>query len=268
MGYDLHIHSTFSDGTYRPEELVAKALVKRLSGIAITDHDTIAGLPDGAREAEKRGLRFITGVELTTDWGDDEVHILGYGFALHQPQLENKLERVLAARNDRARQIVAELNRKGVPLAWERVKAQTTSKFVGRTHIYKALEAAGQIAPEHRQNAFEYYLGHDGLAYVPHQEIGTLEAIELINECGGLAVLAHPGRMGNDELIKRLVDGGLRGIEVFYPSHTPEMVRFYLEMAKRYRLVVTGGSDYHGVFSRTQLGEAQVEAVSWLHHWA
>ncbi len=262
-GYDLHVHSIFSDGSYRPAELVAKAIVKGLAGIGLTDHDTIAGIPEGLAEAGKRGLQFIPGVELTTDWGDNEVHILGYRFDLHHPRLVKKLEAVVASRNERARQIVKKLNQHRIQLSWEKVKAQTTSEFVGRTHIFKALEAAGQIEPEHRQNAFEYYLGRDGMAFVPHEELGTLEAVELLRESGGLPVLAHPGRMGNDDLIKQLVDRGLRGIEVYYPSHTPEMVAYYLSLTQRYHLMVTGGSDFHGVFSRAQLGEAQVAELPW-----
>lgn len=263
MGYDLHVHSSYSDGTMKPAELVAQACSKRLSGMALTDHDTIAGIREGLVEAERRKLLFIPGVELTTDWGEAEVHILGYNFQLDNPRLNRKLDAVLEARNDRARQILKKLNLHRIPLSWEKVKAQTTSNFVGRAHIFKALQASGQIRPEHRRNAFEYYLGKNGIAFVPHQEIDTLEAIEIINESGGIPVLAHPGRMGDDGLIERLVDAGLKGIEVYYPSHTPELVEYYLDLCRRFQLIITGGSDYHGAFSQTRLGEAVAPEIPW-----
>lgn len=263
MGYDLHVHSSYSDGTFKPAELIAKATAKRLQGIALTDHDTIAGIPEALAEAAKRRIILVPGVELTTDWGEDEVHILGYRFDQTNRTLNQKLNAAMAARNDRARAILEKLKQHRIDLSWDRVKAQTTSNFVGRAHIFKALEASGQIAPCHRRNAFDYYLGKQGIAYVPHDEITTIEAIELINQSGGVSVLAHPGRMGNDDLIKRLVDAGLQGIEVFYPTHTSEMVEYYADLVKKYQLIATGGSDYHGVFSRTQLGQATVAEISW-----
>ena len=262
MGYDLHVHSIYSDGTLKPAVLVAKAMAKGLNGLALTDHDTIAGLPEATLAARELKLTFIPGVELTTDYGDKEVHVLGYNFLDQGNQLAKKLETVIASRNDRARLIIKKLNQHSIPLTWEQVQAQTTSNFVGRTHIFRALENARLIPKEHSWGAFNYYLGKNGVAYVPHQELGTREAIDLINNTQGISVLAHPGRMGEDALIRELIDFGLQGIEIFYPAHTPEMVAHYLKVAADFKLIVTGGSDYHGAFSHTKMGDAQVPEVS------
>ena len=263
MGYDLHTHSIYSDGSLRPAELVQKAIERGLSGIALTDHDTVAGVAEAMEVAGDRNYRLIPGVELTTDLGENEVHVLGYNMDLQYPALLKKLTLVMEARDERARAILRKLNKHRIPLSWAKVAAQTTSRFVGRTHIFKAMEAAGLVEPAHRLNAFDYYLGKNGLAYEPHREIGTKEAIRLIRDAGGIPVLAHPGRMGNNQLFSELVQAGLAGLEVYYPTHTPEMIAQFLKAAKRYGLLVTGGSDYHGAFSRAKLGEAQVPELPW-----
>lgn len=263
MGYDLHMHSIYSDGVLKPVELIEKAMARGVTGIALTDHDTIAGIAEALAEARNRNFEFIPGVELTTDYGSTEVHILGYDFHLQAPELLNKLDLIVEARNERARMIVKKLNKHGIPVDWDKVQAKTTSKFVGRTHIFKALEAEGLIHPERRREAFEYYLGKNGLAYEPHREINTFEAVELIAASGGIPVLAHPGRMENDRLIAELYERGLKGLEVYYPSHTPDLVTRYLEIAARYQLFVTGGTDYHSSFNQVKIGDYQAREIEW-----
>ena len=263
MGYDLHIHSIYSDGTLKPAELIQKAVSRGLTGIALTDHDTVAGIAEANLEAVRYGLEFIPGVELTTDYGEVEVHILGYDYDLTAPKLLQKLELIVESRNERAKTILKKLNKHRIPLSWEKVKAKTTSKFVGRAHIFRAMEAAGFVNQEHRQELFEYYLGKHGLAYEPHREIGTFEAVGLINDSGGTPVLAHPGRMDNEKLICQLLEVGLKGLEVFYPTHTPDLVTRYLAIADRYHLFITGGTDYHGAFSQTKIGDCQATDIPW-----
>lgn len=262
MGYDLHMHSIYSDGTMSPSELVSRAIKRGLDGIALTDHDSIEGVAEALLEGERRRYPVIPGVELTTDYGESEVHILGYNFDEQDRKLREKLVAIVEYRNERAREILKKLQRHNIALSWEKVLEQTTSKFVGRTHIFKALEKAGLLNKEKSREAFEYYLGKNGLAYVPHEEIGTVEAIELVNNAGGIPVLAHPGRVGEDSLIRKLVGFGLKGLEVYYPSHTPAMVADYLKTAGDLHLIVTGGSDYHGGLSQNRLGESQVDEVS------
>ncbi|NLW47668.1 MAG: PHP domain-containing protein [Firmicutes bacterium] len=263
MGFDLHTHSTFSDGSLTPGQLVRKATGSGLDGIALTDHDTVAGIEEALSEALIHQFTFLPGIELTTDFGNVEAHILGYNFDFRNQDLLQKLKTVLESRNERARLIIKKLNRARIPLSWEKVKAETTSGFVGRAHIYRALRSAGLVT--HGREAFNYYLGKNGIAYVPHQEIETFEAIALLREAGGISVLAHPGRMANDGLVARLVAKGLQGIEAYYPTHTKEQTERYLKMAAKYDLIITGGSDFHGAFSQTKLGDAQVKIIS---NWA
>lgn len=262
MGYDLHTHSIYSDGSLKPLELVQKAVKSGLDGIALTDHDTVSGLQEAVVEAEKYRFTFIPGIELTTDFGDSEVHILGYNLDYDNPKLLQKLEVILESRDERARLIIKKLNRAKIPLSWEKVKAETTSRFIGRAHIYRALQTSGLIPISNQRDVFSYYLGKNGVAYVPHREIETLEAIALINETDGTPVLAHPGRMADDQLIAKLTKNGLQGIEAYYPTHTTELSERYLQLAAKYKLIVTGGSDYHGAFSQTRLGDAQVKEIS------
>lgn len=263
MGYDLHLHSIYSDGTLKPAELIQKAVNRGLTGIALTDHDTVAGIGEASLAAARHDLEFIPGVELTTDYGEIEVHILGYDYDITAPKLLQKLELIVESRNERAKTILTKLNKHRIPLTWEKVKAKTTSKFIGRTHIFRAMEAAGFVNHEHRQEIFEYYLGKNGLAYEPHREIGTMEAVGLITDSGGIPVLAHPGRMDHEKLIYQLMEAGLKGLEVFYPTHTPDLVSRYLEIAGRYHLYITGGTDYHGAFSQTKIGDYQAPEIPW-----
>ncbi len=261
MGYDLHVHSIYSDGTLSPRELVEKAILRELDGFALTDHDTLEGLSEALQAAEEANFTLIPGIEFTTDLGQSEVHILGYDFDLHNSALIKKIAVIIESRIARARAMVLKLQRHGIALAWEQVCKLTTSKFVGRYHIFQALLAEKLINPALAQKSFHHYLGKHGLAYVPHQEIDTVEAIQLINDAGGIAVLAHPGRMENDHLIYQLVEAGLGGLEAYYPTHPPKMIEHYLKLSAELGLMVTGGSDYHGGRGQNRLGEAQISQL-------
>jgi predicted metal-dependent phosphoesterase TrpH len=258
MGFDLHIHSIYSDGAITPRELIAEAKRKGLSGIALTDHDTVDGLDEAVRAAQQENFCLIPGIELTTDYGKVEAHILGYNFDFHAPKLLRKLELILSSRKERVLEMIKRLKRHRVALDWEDVQALTGSRFIGRSQVFRAMENRGYVDRTRRKEVFEYYLGKNGVAYVPHREIETREAIELINENGGIPVLAHPGRAGADSIIARLAGYGLKGLEVYYPAHTPELTAHYLKMAERYRLLATGGSDYHGKTGQPGMGEAVV----------
>lgn len=264
MGFDLHTHSKCSDGSLTPAELIQEAVAKGLDGISLTDHDTVDGIDEAIAEAKRLHFTFIPGVEFTTDYGDKEAHILGYNFDYKNQAIRRKFETVLEARNHRARQMVERLNKHGLRITWEQVKEHTSGRFIGRPHIFKTMEQLGLVQFEHREEIFNYYLGVNGVAYVPHQEIETTEAVSLIREAGGIPVLAHPGRIGTEEFIERLVEFGLQGLEVYYPSHTPEMIAHFFNLAEHYGLYATGGSDYHGSFGRAQLGEAQAPTLPWI----
>jgi predicted metal-dependent phosphoesterase TrpH len=263
-GFDLHMHSIYSDGSLVPAELAKQAAEIGLEGFALTDHDSVDGQEEAEKTAKLYRVLFIPGVEITTDYGNKEAHILGYNIDYRLPELTAKFETILTARVKRAKQIIAKLNRHRVPLTWEMVAGRTNGRFVGRPHIFKAMEAMDLVDPLQRNAYFDYYLGQNGVAYVPHQEIETAEAIRLILKAGGIPVLAHPGRNSNEAFIADLVGYGLKGLEVYYPSHTSEMVKFYLGLAERYHLYATGGSDYHGDMSHATMGEAVAPALGWL----
>jgi predicted metal-dependent phosphoesterase TrpH len=262
MGFDLHIHSIYSDGTLTPGQLVTEAVARGLDGIALTDHDTVDGLAEAVQTARSQKLLFIPGIELTTDFGQIEAHILGYRLNFQTPLLLQKLDLILAARQERVREMLKRLERYRVFLDWDEVKALSQSRFIGRSQVFKAMELKGYVDRLRRKEVFEYYLGKHGAAYVPHREIETKEAIELIIASGGTPVLAHPGRVGADTAIPKLVDYGLQGLEGYYPAHDPAMVKHYLQVAEHFKLVVTGGSDYHGKPGQPQLGECQARVLT------
>ncbi|MDI3279819.1 MAG: PHP domain-containing protein [Bacillota bacterium] len=258
MGLDLHVHTTASDGSETPAEVVRKAKHLGLSAIALTDHDSVGGLEEGLQAGKELGLEVVPGIELTSDTDESEVHLLGYYIDHRHPRLRERLREVQAARVERAKKMVDRLREHGIDLQWEEVwKLVGPGHFIGRTHLFKALENAGLVAGQSKGEAFRSLLGREGLAYVPHYYLSTREAVRLIREAGGVPVLAHPGRLRVDALIKELMAEGLRGVEVYYPAHTPAMVQHYLKLATELGLIVTGGTDYHGRHSqyRVRLGE-------------
>lgn len=215
--------------------------------LAVTDHDSLAGVPEALAAGRDLGVRVIPGVELSVEVPSGSMHLLGY-FREAAPQpLSGRLEAMRAAREDRARRIVARLAEIGAPVSFADVAARAAGAL-GRPHLADALVAAGHARD--RQDAFDRYLGDDGPAHVPHEGLGPREAIALVRDSGGAAVLAHPATlvMTQKELgsfVQRLRSWGLAGLEVHRPEHTPERRRAYAELAHRYRLVACGGSDFH-----------------------
>ncbi|NLW59352.1 MAG: PHP domain-containing protein [Firmicutes bacterium] len=261
MALDLHTHTVYSDGLSTPEELVKRAKAKGLTGIALTDHDTVDGIPAFLAAGRDHGLVCIPGVELSTELEAVEFHILGYQVDHTHAGLRKRLKQVLAARRDRARRMLTLLARYGLELSWEEIVGTKPNAFVGRVQIYRALKAKKLIGPDEDRKAFNYLLGPEGVAYVPHRELSTLEAITLIRDAGGWPVLAHPGRMGEDRLLPTLVEHGLAGLEVYYPEHSPAVTAKYLALARDYGLFATGGSDYHGVPAERDLGAGRIEEM-------
>jgi predicted metal-dependent phosphoesterase TrpH len=241
---DLHLHSEFSDGTEGPAPVVLAAKQIGLTAIALCDHDTTAGL-DLARECGKRaGLEVIPGIELTAEYNGREIHLLGYFIDYRDQVLEKKLRLLQENRIQRIYKILEKLQAQGVSLAPERVFAIAKGSTVGRLHIAQALLKEKLVTT--LNEAFQRFIGDQCPAYVCGFRMTPQEAISLINASGGIPVLAHPSSLNHDELIPQLVKQGLRGLEVYYPEHTPAMIKFYLGLAKRFNLLTTGGSDYHG----------------------
>ncbi len=241
---DLHLHTQYSDGTFSPVELVAHAVQHGLAAIALTDHDTVEGCEPTARECAAVGIEFIPGTELTAEFNDTEVHLLGYFLDTQNPRLLAEITKFQTVRQQRIHEMVARINEAGVPLAVESVFALANCKSPGRPHVARALHKAGFV--KHLDDAFDRYLKKGRVAWVPKARMSALESIALIHQAGGLAVMAHPGLNRTDEIIPGLVAAGLDGIECFHTKHTPAMAEHYLEIARKYRLLVTGGSDCHG----------------------
>lgn len=248
MPADLHTHTTASDGTLAPPALVRRAHAAGITTLAVTDHDTFAGLAEAGAEAARLGMTFVPGVELSTDATGQEVHILGYFCRTGEGPLVDLLGEMRAARGLRIEEIVSRLRNAGVPLALERVLAIAGDGAAGRAHVGRALVEAGCAASV--SEAFERYLVPGRPGYVPRRKLHPADAVRVVVDAGGVAVLAHPGLIGGDGIIPELVAAGLRGIEAHYPAHEPVQVRDYLALADRLGLIATGGSDFHGAKER------------------
>ncbi|MGN6552272.1 MAG: PHP domain-containing protein [Verrucomicrobiota bacterium] len=245
MFADLHLHTNFSDGTYTPEELVAQAARNKLSAIALTDHDTVEGCERAEAACRAAGIEFIAGSELTAEQSENEIHILVYFLDTHNPKLLSEIGIFQTVRQDRIREMVARLNQLKVPLKVEDVFALANCRSPGRPHVARALVKARLCSS--LDEAFERFLKKDRPAWVPKAKMSARAAIELIHQANGLAVMAHPGLNRSDEVIPDLVEAGLDGIECFHTKHPPSTAEHYLQIAARFGLLVTGGSDCHGM---------------------
>ncbi len=246
---DLHLHTNFSDGTFTPEELVLHAQQTGLSCIALTDHDSVEGCARAASAAAAVNMEFIPATELTAEHDDTELHVLGYFLDTHNEKLLTEIARFQLGRQDRIHQMVARINELGIPLQAESVFALANCKSPGRPHVARAMIKAGLI--RNLDEAFDRFLRKGRPAWVPKSKISALDAIELIHQAGGLAVMAHPGLNRTDEIIPALVEIGLDGIECFHTKHSTAMAERYLEIADKHHLLITGGSDCHG-FSKNK----------------
>jgi len=246
---DLHLHTFFSDGTFTPEELVERASKLGFAAIALTDHDTVEGCERAATACAAAQMEFISGTELTAEHADTEVHILAYFVDTQNQVLLKRIAGFQSVRQNRIREMVAALNKLGIPLKAESVFALANCKSPGRPHVARALVKEKLIG--NLDEAFERYLKKGRPAWVPKTKMSALEAVELIHQAGGLAVMAHPGLNRTDEIIPDLVDAGLDGIECFHTKHSTTMAERYLEIADKFHLLVTGGSDCHG-FSKNR----------------
>jgi len=246
---DLHTHTTASDGTLTPRELVSLAVEIGLSAIAITDHDTVGGVEEALSEGRKLGLEVIPGIEISAEF-EREMHILGYYIDYCSPILQESLQRLQEFRKRRNPQIVEKLRQLGFLITIEEVEREAGGEIIGRPHIAKALVRKGYV--KSIQEAFEYYLSDGKPAYIKKEKLTPQEAIQTILTAGGLPVLAHPKYLALNQdrlgkLIDQLVQWGLKGIEVYYSAHSVGETRRYLALAKKYELLVSGGSDFHGI---------------------
>lgn len=244
---DLHLHTLASDGRLTPSELVDLAASRGLKTISVTDHDTTDGLEEAFEAAAKHpGLRVIPGIELSADVPGDEVHVLGYFIDQDNAGLQSELAQFRAGRVDRARTMVEKLAQLGVHVEWERVQHFAGDGAVGRPHIAMAMVEAGYC--QEPKDAFPEYLGRNGLAYVERAKLTPGDAVGIIRQAGGVAVLAHPAYMNNMEAgIANLAGIGLAGMEVHYAKYRDDTIRQLARLASQYELIPCGGSDYHGM---------------------
>jgi predicted metal-dependent phosphoesterase TrpH len=222
------------------------ALACGLRAIALTDHDTLSGVAEAQAAAAGTGLEVVTGVEVSVEGGLGSLHLLGFHVDVEKALINEKLQAMRDARMGRTRKMVERLRELGMPLEWEEVRALAGGESVGRPHVARALLDRGYVAT--LQEAFDRLVGHGGLAYISRPRLTPLEAIQAITDAGGLPVLAHPAYSGAAamERIPELVGCGLRGLEVYYPHHSPEEVEMLLGLCQKHGVLATGGSDFHG----------------------
>ena len=255
---DLHIHTHFSDSTSSPKEVIEQAHKKGLNCIAITDHDTVDGIKPTMEAAKKYEIEVLPGVELSSEANGKDIHVLGYLFDIDNTFLLNQLDIMQNTRIERMKKIIFKLDALGIKnIALEEVCALAQSKSVGRPHIATILVKRGVVRTI--KDAFDKYLAEGAAAYVPKHKITPGEAIKMIKGAGGVAVLAHPHITQVDELIPSLVREGLDGLEVYYPNTFESSLKFYENLAKKYNVLATGGSDAHGEAKKnTYVGKIKI----------
>ena len=251
MPSDLHIHSAFSDGSLSPEEIIDLSKKMGLNYISITDHDTMDGISYLYENGlyPTKGLNIIPGVEMSAQDPTHELHIIGYNVDMYNRELSDKLSEVNEARWARFATIMEKLRDLGYNITEADVLSVAgTSKSVSRSHIARALVRKG-FFPTVRET-FSTLLEHGKPAYVPHYRLTAEEIIALIKNAGGQSVLAHPKLVQDDVLVQKIIDMGIDGLEVFYPQHDEADTSRYMSMAKAHKLLVSGGSDFHGFTAR------------------
>lgn len=263
MPIDLHTHSTASDGSLTPTELIELAATIGLDSIALTDHDTLEGIDEAAVAADRVGIELVPGVELSLDWDRGGMHLLVLWLAPEGGPLQDRLAELRVARNSRNARIVDRLNELGLEITLEEVEHEAGTGSVGRPHIAAVMVRRGHV-PDIRA-AFDEYLGNGRPAYMSRDRLGPEEAIRLARQSGGVPVLAHAHTMGLDNvaeveaMMRRLADAGLVGVECHYGSYDTDERAGYVRMAARFGLLPSGGSDFHGTYkSEVALGTGSV----------
>lgn len=255
---DLHAHTTFSDGLFSPEELVEQAAARGLTAIGVTDHDTLEGVDRALAAGRRFGIEVVPGAELSCSVNGVDLHILGYFLDARDAEVNEFFQSMRGHREDRARRTVVRLGELGKPVSFERIKLMAGAGAIGRPHIAQAMVEEGLVP--NIEEAFRWYIGYDGPAYVPKVKISPEEGVGFIKEHGGVAVVAHPGTYRNDNAVYAAILAGVDGIEVWHTDHDKRAVALYDELARKNGLLQTGGSDCHGgrKEGRVFLGEVTV----------
>jgi len=248
-GYDIHTHSTVSDGTESPTRNVEMARERGLAGIGVTDHDTFAGLDEAFAAAGGGDIDVVPGIEFSAEYDGASLHVLGYWVDPEHAELRTELRRLTDSRFRRGEMMIEKLQAAGYDISFDRVREIAGADLIARPHVAQAMVETGIVATE--KEAFDRYIADGGVAYVPKHALHPIEALRLIGDAGGVCVLAHPAMWkGNgsvpDELIEQMAEAGMVGLEVDHPDHDDERRAYYRAMAERLDLVPTGSSDCHG----------------------
>ena len=267
---DLHTHSNHSDGTLTPIQLVQKANERGLEIISLTDHDSVNGIKEAAAYAKELGMEVVTGLEISTDLDDKEIHLLAYFIDIEHEELQKYLSFFRDERMHRAKRIVQKLRNLGLSIKLDDVIDRAQNSAIGRPHIAYALVDLGII--QNYQQAFEKYIGDGGPAFERKIHVSPQSALKLINDAGGLSFIAHPGYM-KENLILSLIKAGVDGIECVHPAHSENQVQFYRGIVNQYCLLESGGSDFHGGkkaddenLGKYYIGISQLEAMRKMLH--
>ena len=256
-GYDLHTHSSFSDGTETPTHNVKLAVERGLDGLGVTDHDTFAGLDEAATAADGADLEIVPGIEFSAEYDGASLHVLGYWVDPAHGPLQEELKRLTDTRFRRGEMMIEKLQEAGYEISFDDVRRIAGDDLIARPHVAQAMVEAGIVGTE--KEAFDRYIADGGAAYVPKHALHPVDALRLIGDAGGVCVLAHPAMWkGNgsvpDALIERMAEGGMVGLEVDHPDHDDATRAYYRAMAERLDLVPTGSSDCHGARYDFRLG--------------
>lgn len=241
---DLHIHTIFSDGTCTPRKVVQLAKRMSLAAISITDHDSVEGVDEAIEAGRRMGIEVVPGVEVSSDAGEDEIHILGYYLDWKQKSFLSKLRFFQKTRRERNNKLLHRLKELGMEIKFDQLAKIALKGVISRLHIARCMVQRGYVSSI--DEAFEEWLNPGKPAYVRRVKVSPFEIIGLILDAGGIPVFAHPLLSKRDDLIPRMVDAGLMGIEVYHTSHNETAVQYYTEVARQFDLLITGGSDCHG----------------------
>lgn len=256
---DYHIHSYYSDGTMSPTEIVKKYNSEEYDIISITDHDGIDGVREGMIAGDALNLKVVPGIELSTDYEGLDFHILGYHIDIENEDLLTTLNKLKEYRRNRNRKLVEILRNKGYDIDIEKIENSNRSKYVGKPNIARELVAKGYISEYNEAFDSEEFFRSKEITGLKKKKLSSVEAIELIRTAGGIPVLAHPGKIKGigdktgeeywqklDQIIYSLKKAGLKGLECYYPAHSPEDTFKYVQLSEKYHLHITTGSDFHG----------------------
>jgi predicted metal-dependent phosphoesterase TrpH len=262
--WDLHVHSTHSDGLFSPQDLAGMAVAAGLAGLALTDHDTISGVADMKAAGAALGLEVVSGVEISADFDPGTLHLVGLFVDPAHPVLSVRLAKMQAVRLQRNHRIVGQLAEAGLPITYAEVAAEAKDGQLGRPHFAAVLIRKGLVGS--MDEAFDRWLGKGRPGYVEREKLSPEAAVGMIREAGGVAVLAHPIQLRLEEealvsMVARLASAGLQGLEAWHSDHDGAQVAQYQDLAKRYGLVCSGGSDFHGFADKpVRLGQPSVGA--------